>query len=140
VTLPPFSGARPTERQIALFSAVEDLHDLTAALVVLLVDRHGTSIAVSGDEDEIPAPLRSAISGRRLAEAGSVRELLMDVDMGAPRTRGEGNAGTLNVSIYSATDDHVLAIVFDADADLATVQTVGREGAAMISEILSAPL
>jgi hypothetical protein len=129
VTFPPNSGARPTERQIALFSALEDLHDLTAAIVVILVDRHGTSIAVSGDEDEIPAALRQALSGRRLAEAGSVRELLLDVEM-----------GTLNVSIYSAADDHVLAIVFDADADLATVQTVGREGAAMVSEILSAPL
>jgi hypothetical protein len=129
VTLPPLSGARPTERQIALFRAVEDLHDLTAAIVVILVDRHGTSIAVSGDEDEIPAALRTALSGRRLAEAGSVRELLMEIEI-----------GTLNVSVYSAVDDHVLGIIFDSDADLATVQTVGREGAAMISELLSAPL
>ena len=35
----------PTERQIALFRTMEDIHDLTSALVVLLVDEHGTSLA-----------------------------------------------------------------------------------------------
>jgi len=118
-----------TERQIALFRAVEDVHDLTSALVVLLVDRFGESVAVSGDEAEVPRALREALSGKRLAEAGSVRDLLRDVAM-----------GTLNVSVYGLAQDHVLAIVFDADADLGTVQTVGREASAMIAELLAAPL
>lgn len=118
----------PTEQQIALFRAVEDVHDLTAAIAVLLVDAKGTLVAISGDEDEVPIGLRRVLSGERLAAAGSVRELLGDVDL-----------GTLNVSVL-AVDQHVLAIVFDADANFATVQTVGAEARAMIGEILAAPL
>ncbi|MBX3226734.1 MAG: hypothetical protein KIT84_39060 [Labilithrix sp.] len=118
----------PTERQLALFSALEDTHDLTAAIVVLLADEDGTTIAVSGDEAEIPPDLRAVLAGKKLAAAGSVRALLEPVDFtGMP----------LNVSIFSA-GAMVLAIFFDADADLSTVQTVGKQAAEMIGEILVA--
>jgi hypothetical protein len=121
----------PTERQLALFRAVEDIHDLTAAIVILLVDEHGTTLAVSGDEAEVPRPLRSALSGKRLASAGSVVEFL----------RGLGDLGsTLNVALYDVDGKHVLAIVFDADADLVTVQTVGRDASPLFAELLAAPL
>ena len=127
------SGARfvPTERQLALFRAVEDIHDLTQAITVLLVDGDGTSIAVSGDEDDLPTKLRAVLSGKQLTEAGSVRVLLEDVDL----------AGALvNVTIYDVDGTHVLAILFDAEADLVTVQQVGSEARQMLAEILSAPL
>jgi hypothetical protein len=117
----------PTDQQLALFSALEDIHDLTAAIVVLLVDAQGISVAVSGDENEVPAPLRAVLSGNKLAEAGSVRALLEDVDLST----------TLNVSIFSA-GSMLLAILFDADADLGTVQSVGKQAAEMITEILQA--
>jgi hypothetical protein len=121
----------PTERQLALFRAMEDIHDLTSAITVLLVDEHGTLVAVSGDENDVPPVLRKALSGKRLAAAGSVVELLSSIgDLGS----------TLNVSIYDVDCQHVLAIVFDADADLSTVQTVGREARDMLAEILKAPL
>jgi len=118
----------PTERQLALFSALEDTHDLTAAIVVLLVDEGGTTIAVSGDEDVIPADLRAVLSPKTLAEAGSVRAMLEPVDFtGMP----------LNVSIFSA-GTMLLAILFNADSDLSTVQSVGKQAAGMIAEILTA--
>ena len=44
----------------------------------------------------------------------------------------------LNFSVLPVGDTHLLAVAFDAEADLGTVQTVGREGAQMIAEILSA--
>jgi hypothetical protein len=128
---PSASRYVPTERQLALFRAMEDIHDLTSAITVLLVDADGTSIAVSGDEDDVPPPLRAALSGKRLAEAGSVRELLSSIgELGSP----------VNVTIYDVDPAHVLAIIFDSDADLSTVQTVGRSGREMLVEILAAPL
>lgn len=120
----------PTERQIALFSAVEDIHDLTAAITVLLVDAHGTLLAISGEENDVPPALRAALAGKKLREAGSVRELLTDVEM-----------GTMNVSVFDIDGgEHVLAILFDAEADLGTVQSIGGEARDMLREILSAPL
>ena len=121
----------PSEKQLALFRAMEDIHDLTQAITVLLVDGDGTSVAVSGDEDDVPAPLRAVLSGKQLTEAGSVRVLLEDVDL----------AGSLmNVTIYAVDGVHVLAILFDAEADLATVQQVGQEAREMLAEILATPL
>lgn len=125
------SAPVPSERQLALFRAVEDIHDLTQAITVLLVDADGRSVAVSGDEDDIPVALRAVLGGKQLAEAGSVRVLLEDVDL----------AGSLvNVTVYDVDGTHVLAIVFDAEADLMTVQEVGQEGRTMLAEILSTPI
>ena len=115
----------PSELQIALFSALEDVHDLTSALVVLLVDEAGTTLAVSGDESEIPGELRAALSGSKLAQAGSVRALLEDVDFAS---------SVLNVSLF-AVRRMVLAILFDAEADLVRVQAVGKEASEMIAEL-----
>ena len=42
----------PTAQQIDLFRAVEDIHELTAAIVILLTDRDGVAVAVAGDEDD----------------------------------------------------------------------------------------
>ncbi|MBX3210102.1 MAG: hypothetical protein KF764_34040 [Labilithrix sp.] len=129
VTAPP--RFVPTEKQLALFRAVEDIHDLTQAITVLLVDENGELVAVSGDENDVPATLRAVLSGKQLAEAGSVRVLLEDVDLaGAP----------VNVTVYDVDGTHVLAIFFDAEADLVTVQQVGKEAREMLAEILSAPL
>ena len=69
----------PNEKQIALFRAMEDIHDLTAAITILLVDEHGSSVAVSGDEDHVPPVLRKALSGKNLEAAGSGRELLSSI-------------------------------------------------------------
>jgi hypothetical protein len=118
----------PSATQIDLFRAMEDIHEMTFAVVVLLVDRDGASVAVSGDEDDVPAPLRAALSGQRLAEAGSVIALMEPI---------AGELGGLNVSVYAVAPAHVLAILFDVEADFATVQQVGQEAQAMLSEILS---
>ena len=120
----------PSEMELALFRAVEDIHDLTQAITVLLVDADGSSVAVSGDENDIPTALRTVLSGKQLAEAGSVRVLLEDLDLAG---------ATVNVTVYDVAGTHVLAILFDADADLATVQEVGQEGRVMLAEILSTP-
>jgi hypothetical protein len=121
----------PSERQLALFRAVEDVHDLTQAITVLLVDGDGTLVAASGDEADVPTKLRAALSGKQLAEAGSVRVLLEDVDL---------SGSLVNVTVYDVDGTHVLAILFDAEADLAVVQEVGSEARAMLAEILGAPL
>lgn len=118
----------PSERQLALFSALEDIHDLTAARVVLLVDESGTTIAVSGDENEIQSELRAVLSGKKLADAGGVRALLEPVDF---------TGTSLNVSLF-ASGPMLLAVLFDADSDLGTVQSVGKQAAEMIAEILEA--
>jgi hypothetical protein len=118
----------PTERQLALFSALEDVHELTQSIGVILVDEGGTTIAVSGDEDEIPADLRAVLGGKKLADAGSVRALLEPVDFSTLR---------LNVSLF-ATGPMLLAVLFDAESDLGTVQAVGKQAAEMIAEILTA--
>ncbi|MBX3188634.1 MAG: hypothetical protein KF819_16575 [Labilithrix sp.] len=123
--------AEPSMTQLDLFRTVEDIHELAQAIVVLLTDREGVSIAVSGDEDDIPPPLRAVLSGKGLAAAGSVRALLEPI--------GEDLASwPINFSILPVGDAHVLAIAFDAEADLDVVQRVAREGAQMIAEILSA--
>lgn len=122
----------PSAMQIELFRAMEDIHDMTGAIVILLADADGVAVAVSGDEDDIPAPLRAVLSGKRLAEAGSVVALLEPI-------AGEQLQG-LNVSVYAVERGHLLAIAFDAEADFATVQHVGREASAMLSEILNAAL
>lgn len=119
----------PSAMQIELFRAMEDIHEMTDALVVLLVDAGGAAVAVSGDEDDLPPPLRAVLSGNRLAEAGTVVALLEPI---------AGELEGLNVSVYAVAPAHVLAIAFDAEADFATVQDVGREASAMLSEILSA--
>lgn len=119
----------PSAQQIDLLRAVEDIHELTAAVVVLLTDRDGASVAVAGDEDELPPPLRAVLGGENLARAGSVRALLEPI----------GDALSqypLNVSLFPVAEAHLLAITFDVEASLETVQTVGREGAQMIAEIL----
>ncbi|HVH41781.1 MAG TPA: hypothetical protein VM925_05540 [Labilithrix sp.] len=121
----------PTERQLALFRAVEDIHDSTGAMTILLVDGDGAAVAVSGDEDDVPAALRAVLSGKRLVEAGSVRALLEDVDL---------TGSLLNVTVFDVDGTHVLAILFDAEADLATVQRVGKAGRQLLAEILAAPV
>lgn len=120
----------PSVTQLDLFRAVEDIHELTGATVVLLTDREGVALAASGDEADLPAPLRAALSGRKLATAGSVSALLEPIG-------DELVSWSLNVSVVPVGDAHVLAIAFDAEADFETVQTVGREGARMLGDILS---
>lgn len=121
----------PSMQQIDLFRAVEDIHELTGAIVVLLSDREGVAIAVAGDEDDIPAPLRSVLGGAKLAAAGSVIALLEPI-------AGELADCPLNFSIVAVGEAHVLTIAFDVEANLETVQIVGREAAQMIAEILRA--
>jgi hypothetical protein len=120
-------------QQLDLFRAVEDVHEMTGAIVVLLTDADGVSIAVAGDEDELPAPLRAVLSGKQLAAAGGVMQLLEPL--------GAELAGShLNFSVLAVDAGHVLAIAFDAEADFEVVQTVGREARQMISEILTTPI
>ena len=121
----------PSAMQIDLFRAMEDIHEMTDALVVLLTDVDGVAVAVSGDEDDVPKPLRDVLSGKRLSEAGTVVELLTPI---------AGDLGGINVSVFAVERSHVLAIVFDAEADLGTVQQVGREARTMLSEILTSSL
>lgn len=125
--------AGPTARQIDLFRAVEDIHEMTQAIVVLLTDADGFAIAVAGDEDDIPPPLRAVLSGKQLAAAGTVVALLEPIV-------AELAESQLNVSVLAVDDAHVLTIAFDAEADFAVVQTVGREARQMISEILNGSL
>jgi hypothetical protein len=118
----------PSEKQLALFRAMEDIHELSQATTVVLVDADGASVAVSGDENDVPPALRAVLSGKQLAAAGNPRVLLEDVDLGGFR---------LNVAIYSVDGGHVLAILFDAEADFATVQQVGQEAREMLSELVT---
>ena len=118
----------PTIRQLDLFRAVEDVHELTGATVVLLTDRDGVAIAVAGDEADLPAPLRAVLGGAALAQAGNVRALLEPVDVG-------GSA--LNFAVRAVAPDHVLTIAFDADADFTTIEAVAGEAVELIAEILS---
>ncbi len=120
----------PTTLQLDLFRAVEDVHDITRAIVVLLVDEDGALVAASGDEDDVPPSLRGVLSAKRLREAGSVRELLAPLAEELSTTR-------LNVTILDVAGKFVLAIVFDAEADLDTVVTVGGEAKALLTELLA---
>ena len=121
----------PSAQQIDLFRAVEDVHELTGAIVVLLTDRDGIAVAAAGDEDDIPAPLRAVLGGKNLAQAGGVVALLEPI-------AGDLAHCPLNFSILAVGESHVLTIAFDADANLETAQVVGREGAQMMAEILRA--
>ena len=106
---------------------------MTGAIVVLLTDADGVAIAVAGDEDELPPPLRAVLGGKQLAAAGGVRALL------EPISDELGNT-PVNYSILAVGGAHVLTIAFDAEANFDVVQTVGREASQMIAEILtSAP-
>lgn len=125
------SSQGPTAQQIDLFRAVEDIHELTEAIVVLLTDRAGVAIAVAGDEDDLPPSIRAVLGGEQLAKAGSVAALLEPI-------AEELGGCPLNFTILRVGEGHVLTIAFDVEADLERVQTVGREGAQMISEILYA--
>jgi hypothetical protein len=121
----------PSAQQIDLFRAVEDIHELTGAIVILLTDRDAVAVAVAGDEDEIPSPLRAVLGAKNLAQAGGVRALLEPI-------AGDLGQCPLNFSILAVGHTHVLTIAFDAEVNLETVQVVGREGAQMIAEILRA--
>jgi hypothetical protein len=121
----------PTTRQLDLFRAVEDVHELTEAIVVLLVDAEGASVAVSGDEDDLPPPLRAVLAGKRLKAAGSVVALLSPI---APELADS----RLNVSIYDVDGSHLLAVAFGADADFDRVRMISEQGREMIAEILRA--
>jgi hypothetical protein len=128
------AGARgPTPQQIELFRAVEDVHELTGALVVLLTDADGLALAIAGDEDDIPPPLRAVLGGRQLAAAGSVVALLEPIVAQLAESR-------LNVTVLAVDAAHVLAIAFDADADFDVVQRVGREAQEMLRELLASTL
>jgi hypothetical protein len=123
----------PTEQQLDLFRAVEDVHEMTRAIVVLLTDADGVAVAVAGDEDELPPSLRAVLGGKQLAAAGGVRALLEPLS-------GELADTHVNYTILAVERAHVLTIAFDAEANFDVVQTVGREATQMISEILaSAP-
>ena len=123
----------PTAQQIDLFRAVEDVHELTGAIVVLLTDADGVAIAVAGDEDDLPPSLRDLLGGKQHAAAGSVRALLEPINDDLADT-------PINYSILAVGTAHVLTIAFDADANFEVVQTVGREASQMIAELLtSAP-
>ena len=125
----PSAPMVPSAQQIDLFRAVEDIHELAGAIVVLLTDGDGIALAASGDEDDIPAPLRAVLAGKNLAEAGSTIALVEPI--------GEALAHCpLNFSILPVGSAHVLTIAFDVEASFETVQLVGREGAQMIAEIL----
>lgn len=121
----------PSAQQIELFRAVEDVHEMTLATVVLLTDADGVSLAVAGDEDVLPGALRSVLGAKQLAAAGSVKALLEPVF-------AEIGQWALNVLVLAVDARHVLTIVFDAAADFDVVQTVSREGQAMLAEILAA--
>lgn len=123
----------PTDQQIELFRALEDVHEMTEAIVVLLTDAGGASIAVAGDEDELPRPLRAVLSGDRLTAAGGVASLLEPIVADLAESH-------LNFSILAVDEAHVLTIAFDAEANFDLVQTVGREARQMIAEILTTPL
>jgi hypothetical protein len=123
----------PTTLQLDLFRAVEDVHEMTGALVVILVDDEGASVAVAGDEDELPPALRGVLAGRRLREAGSVRELLSPISE-------ELTASKLNVTVLDVASRWVLAIAFDANADLDTVIAVSGEARDLMRELLTAEL
>lgn len=120
----------PTAAQIDLFRAVEDVHEMTGAIVVLLTDAEGVAIAVAGDEDELPPALRAVLAGKLLAAAGGVRALLEPISDELGDTH-------VNYSILAVENAHVLTIAFDAEANFDVVQTVGREASQMISEILT---
>lgn len=120
----------PTAAQIDLFRAVEDVHEMTGAIVVLLTDADGVAIAVAGDEDELPAALRAVLGGKQLAAAGGVRALLEPISDDLADTH-------VNYSILAVEPAHVLTIAFDAEANFEVVQTVGREASQMMSEILT---
>lgn len=120
----------PSSLQIELFRAVEDVHEMTGAIVVLLVDEDGGLLAASGDEDDLPPSVRGVLSARRLREAGSVRELLAPVAEELAATR-------VNLTILDVAGRAVLAIAFDAEADLDTVLTVGGEAKEMVAALLS---
>lgn len=122
----------PSPQQIDLFRAVEDVHELTSAIVVLLTDADGVAIAAAGDEDDIPAPLRRVLGGKKLASAGGVAALLEPIV-------SDLSSCPLNFTILAVGDDHVLTIAFDAEASLEATQVIGREAAQMIAEILRAP-
>ena len=121
----------PSAQQIDLFRAVEDIHELSGAIVVLLTGGDGVAVAAAGDENDIPAPLRAVLGGKNLAQAGGVVALLEPI-------AGDLAHCTLNFSILAVGEAHVLTIAFDSEASLETVQVVGREGAQMIAEILRA--
>lgn len=127
------SGAAPTTLQLDLFRAVEDVHEMTGAIVVLLVDEDGTALAISGDEQDLPPSLRKVLSARGLREAGSARELLTPI-------AGELSDSRLNVTVLDVAGRLVLAIAFDAEADLETVLSVGEEARGLIAELLAAEL
>ena len=126
----PFAAKVPTAQQIDLFRAVEDVHEMTGAIVVLLTDAEGFAVAVAGDEDDLPPSLRAVLTGKQLAAAGGVRALLEPISSELADTH-------VNYSILAVENAHVLTIAFDADADFDVVQTVGREASEMISEILT---
>lgn len=121
----------PTQQQIDLFRAVEDIHELSGAQVVMLTDREGIALAIAGDENDFPAPLRAVLGRKHLLQAGSVVALLEPL--------GDDLAHCpLNFTVIAVGEAHLLSIAFDAEAELETVQVVGREGAHLIAEILSA--
>ena len=126
----PAAAKGPTAQQIDLFRAVEDIHELTGATVVLLTDADGVAVAAAGDEDDLPPSLRAVLGGKQLAAAGSVRALLEPIS-------GDLADTPINYSILAVANGHVLTIAFDAEANFDVVQTVGREGSQMISELLT---
>jgi hypothetical protein len=124
-------AGEPTTLQIELFRAVEDIHELTGATVVLLTDAQARTVAVSGDEADIPSPIRSVLGGDKLREAGSVIALLSPVAKEVADWR-------VNVAVHAVDGGHVLAIAFDAEADLAAVQAIGKDARVTLAEILRA--
>lgn len=127
------TAAPPTTLQLDLFRAVEDVHEMTGALVVLLVDDDGAAVAVAGDENDLPPALRAVLSGRQLRDAGSVRELLAPISEELTESR-------LNLTVLDVAGRWVLAIAFDAEADLDTVIAVGGEARELMRELLTADL
>jgi hypothetical protein len=123
----------PTAQQIDLFRAVEDVHEMTGAIVVLLTDADGVAVAAAGDEDELPPALRAVLGGKQLAAAGGVRALLEPISDDLAETH-------VNYSVLAVGSEHVLTIAFDAEANFDVVQTVGREASQMIAEILTSAM
>lgn len=120
----------PSTEQLDLFRQCEDIHDMTQAIVVLVTDAAGVLLAISGDEDDVPVPLRRVLAREKLVAAGSVRALLEPIG-------DEARTWPFNVSVLPVGAHHMLTILFDASADFETVQVVGNEGARAMAETLA---
>lgn len=120
-----------------VYDHLKELHSRTSAYYVLLLDSEGRALEVAGQTDSATAARLAAFVAANFLAVTELASLLGDNTSTFKSSYHEGN----NYSIYAheVTKDHLLAVVFAAEARPGTIWFYTKKVAAELAPLLELP-